>query len=161
MKPSRGLRLAVVAAATVLTGCAADPLPSWNTGAAKNSILQFVAKVTKAGSPDLVPAAERIAVFDNDGTLWAEQPMYVQALFMLDRVKAMAPQHPEWKTQEPYASVLRGDMKAVLAGGERAMGELAMATHAGITSEEFEKIVSDWIATAKHPKTGRLLTEMV
>ena len=141
--------------------CAADPLPSWNDGAAKQSILRFVAKVTREGSPDFVPPAERIAVFDNDGTLWAEQPMYFQFLFVLDRIKELAPRHPEWKTQEPFASLLKGDMKAVLAGGERTLGQLLMATHAGMTSEEFEKSVSDWIATAKHPKTGRLFTEMV
>jgi len=140
---------------------AADPLSSWNDGAAKKSIVQFVTRVTQEGSQEFVPPAQRIAVFDNDGTLWAEQPMYFQFLFMLDRVKALAPQHPEWKTEEPFASLLKGDMKAVLAGGERALGQLAMATHAGTTTEEFEKIVSDWIATAKHPKTGRWLTEMV
>ncbi len=140
---------------------AADALPSWNDGPAKNSVLQFVAKVTKASSPDFVSPAERIAVFDNDGTLWAEQPMYFQAFFVFDRVKALAPQHPEWKTQEPFASVLKGDVKTALAGGERTLGQLFMATHAGNTTEEFGKSVSDWVATAKHPKTGRLLTEMV
>jgi phosphoglycolate phosphatase-like HAD superfamily hydrolase len=120
-----------------------------------------VANVTTQGSPGFVAPAERIAVFDNDGTLWSEQPMYFQAFFILDRVKALAPSHPGWKEKEPFASVLRGDLKAALAGGEPALVELAMATHAGTTTEEFEKIVSDWIATAKHPKTGRLLTEMV
>jgi len=154
--------LVVLACAALSTTIqAADPLPSWNHGAAKNSILQFVAKVTNEGSPDFVPPAERIAVFDNDGTLWAEQPMYFQFLFMLDRIKALAPQHPEWKTQEPFASLLKGDMKAVLAGGEKALGQLMMATHVGMTSEEFKKSVSDWVATARHPKTGRLFTEMV
>ncbi len=162
MKLSRPLRPVALAVLNVaLVGCAADPLPSWNEGSAKGSILRFVARTTSSGSPDFVPPAERIAVFDNDGTLWAEQPVYFQFLFMFDRVKALAPQHPEWKTQEPFASVLKGDMKAGLAGGERAMGQLAMATHAGTTSEEFEKTVSDWIVTARHPKTGRLLTEMV
>ncbi|MFH0953258.1 MAG: HAD family hydrolase [Verrucomicrobiota bacterium] len=140
---------------------AADPLPSWNDGAAKQAVLQFVEKTTTAGSPDFVPAPDRIAVFDNDGTLWAEKPMPFQAFFALDRVKALAPRHPEWQTEEPFASILKGDVKAALAGGERAVGRLMMATHAGMTSEEFEKIASDWIATAKHPKTGRLLTEMV
>ena len=99
----------------------ADPLASWNEGSAKKAIVDFVAKATKKGSPDFVPTAERIAVFDNDGTLWAEQPMPFQAFFMLDRVKALAPQHPEWQTQEPFASLLKGDMKAALAGGERAV----------------------------------------
>jgi len=140
---------------------AADPLPSWNECAARNSIVQFVTRVTREGSQEFVPPAQRIAVFDNDGTLWAEQPMYFQFLFMLDRAKALAPQHPQWKGQEPFASLLKGDVKAALAGGERALGQLAMATHAGTTTEEFEKIVGDWIATAKHPKTGRLLTKMV
>jgi len=140
---------------------AAEALPSWKDGQAKQSIVSFVAKVTKAGSPDFVPTAERIAVFDNDGTLWSEQPMYFQLFFALDRVKALAPQHPEWKTQEPFASLLKGDVKAALAGGEKAIIEIVMATHAGNTTEEFERIVKDWIATAKHPKTGKLYTEMV
>jgi hypothetical protein len=143
------------------TSLKADPLPSWNEGSAKKAIVDFVASATKKGSPDFVPAAERIAVFDNDGTLWAEKPMPFQAFFTLDRVKALAPQHPEWQTQEPFASLLKGDPKAALAGGERAVGQLLMATHAGMTTDEFEKIVVDWIATAKHPKTGRLFTEMV
>lgn len=152
----------VVAAALSFTiAHAADPLPSWNDGAPKQAITAFVEKVTKPGSPDFVPVPERIAVFDNDGTLWAEQPMYFQAFFVFDRIKALAPQHPEWKEKEPFASVLKGDLKTALAGGERALIEMAMATHTGMTSEEFEKIVSDWITTAKHPKTGKLYTEMV
>ena len=138
-----------------------DPLPSWNDGAAKQAIVAFVAKVTKEGAPDFVPPAERIATFDNDGTLWAEQPMYFQLLFALDRVKALAPQHPEWKDKEPFASLLKGDVKGALAGGERAMLDIVMATHAGMTTEEFEKIVQEWIATAKHPVTKRPYTEMV
>ena len=142
-------------------GRAAEPLASWNDGKAKQAIVAFVAKVTKAGSPDFVPPAERIAVFDNDGTLWAEQPMYFQLLFALDRVKALAPQHPEWKEKEPFASLLRGDVKAALAGGEHAMLEIVMATHAGMTTEEFEQIVKDWLATAKHPETKRPYTAMV
>jgi phosphoserine phosphatase len=140
---------------------AADPLPSWHDGPAKQSIVNFVETVTKAGSPSFVPAAERIAVFDNDGTLWCEQPMPVQLYFALDRVKALAPRHPEWLTQEPFASVLRGDVNAALAGGDRALLELVMATHAGMTTVEFEQIVKEWIATARHPKTGRLYTDMV
>jgi len=138
-----------------------DPLPSWNNGAARQSILRFIDRITREDSPDFVPPSERIAVFDNDGTLWAEQPMYFQFLFVLDRIKALAPRHPEWRTQEPFASLLRGNVKSVLAGGERALGQLLMATHAGMTSEEFEKVVRDWITTAKHPKMGRLYTEMV
>ena len=140
---------------------AADPLTSWNDGTAKQSIVEFVAKVTKEGSPYYVPAAERIAVFDNDGTLWAEQPMYFQLLFALDRVKALAPQHPEWKTQEPFASLLKGDVKGALAGGEPAIAQIIMATHARMTTDEFNKIVRDWVATARHPRTKRLYTEMV
>lgn len=137
-----------------------DPLPSWNDGATKKSIVAFVEKVTRPGSPDFVPAAERIATFDNDGTLWCEQPMPVQLYFALDRVKALAPQHPEWKTKEPFASLLKGDVNAALAGSDRAILDLMMATHAGMTTVEFERIVKDWIATAKHPKTGRLFTDM-
>ena len=140
---------------------AADPLPSWNDGPAKQSIITFVEKVTKPGSPDFVPVAERIATFDNDGTLWCEKPLPVQLLFALDRVKTLAPQHPEWKTKEPFASILKGDPKGLMAGGERGLVEMLMATHAGNTTEEFEKIVKDWIATAKHPRTGKLYTEMV
>jgi phosphoglycolate phosphatase-like HAD superfamily hydrolase len=140
---------------------AADPLASWNDGPAKKSITEFVAKVTKEGSPDFVPPEERIATFDNDGTLWCEQPMYFQLLFALDRVKALAPQHPEWKTKEPFASLLKGDVKAAFAGGERAMLEIIVVTHAGMTTAEFEQIVKDWIATAKHPKFKRLYTECV
>jgi hypothetical protein len=140
---------------------AADPLGSWNDGKAKQSILEFVKKVTTPGSPDFVPPAERIATFDNDGTLWVEKPMYVQLVFALDRVKTLAPQHPEWKEKEPFAALLKGDVKAVLAGGQKAALEIIMATHAGMTTEEFEKIVKDWIATARHPQTQRLYTEMV
>jgi hypothetical protein len=138
-----------------------DSLPSWNDGKAKQSIIAFVAKVTKAGSPDFVPPAERISTFDNDGTLWAEQTMYFQLFFALDRVKALAPQHPEWKDKEPFSSLLKGDVKGALAGGEHAILEIVMATHAGMTTEDFEKIVKDWIATAKHPTTKRPYTEMV
>jgi phosphoserine phosphatase len=139
---------------------AADPLPSWNDGAAKQGIISFVEKVTKEGSPAFVPPAERIATIDNDGTLWSEQPVPVQLYFALDRVKTLAPQHPEWKTKEPFASLLNGDLKTALAGGDHALLEIVMATHAGMTTVEFEQIVKDWIATAKHPKTGKLFTEM-
>jgi phosphoglycolate phosphatase-like HAD superfamily hydrolase len=138
-----------------------DPLASWNDGPAKQAIVEFVNKVTKEGSPDFVPPEQRIATFDNDGTLWCEQPMYFQLLFALDRVKALAPQHPEWKTKEPFASLLKGDLKAALAGGERAMLEIIIVTHAGMTTAEFEQIVKDWIATAKHPKFKRPYTDCV
>ena len=140
---------------------AVDALPSWNDGVAKQSIVAFVERVTGQGTADFVPVAERIAVFDNDGTLWGEQPMYFQLLFALDRIKALAPQHTEWKSQEPFASLLKGDVKGALAGGEPAIMQIVMATHAGMTTEEFDRIVRDWVASAKHPKTGRLYTEMV
>jgi phosphoglycolate phosphatase-like HAD superfamily hydrolase len=154
------IALVFVLAITAPIAHAADSLPSWNDGAAKKSVVEFVAKVTKEGGPDFVPPAERIAVFDNDGTLWCEQPMYFQLLFALDRVKALAPQHPEWKTKEPFASLLKGDVKGALAGGEPAIFQIVMATHAGMTTDEFQKIVKDWVATAKHPTTKRLYTEM-
>jgi hypothetical protein len=140
---------------------AADPLPSWNEGATKQGILTFVTTVTTAGAPGYVPPAERIAVFDNDGTLWGEQPLYVQLAFALDRVRALAPQHPEWKDQEPFAAVLVGDTAKVLAGGEKALMAVVMASHAGTTTDEFTAIVNDWLATARHPITKRLYTEMV
>jgi len=138
----------------------AQPLPSWNEGDAKARIVAFVQAVTDKKSKDYVSPAERIAVFDNDGTLWAEQPMYFQLLFALDRVKALASQHPEWKDKEPFASLLKADVKGALAGGEPAIFQIVMATHAGMTTDEFEKAVRDWITTAKHPKTGRRYTEM-
>lgn len=138
----------------------AEVLASWNEGEAKQSIVRFVESVTEEGSADFVPVPERIAVFDNDGTLWGEQPMYFQLLFALDRIKALAPQHPEWKDKEPFASLLKGNVKAALAGGEPAIMQIVMATHSGMTTDEFDQIVSDWIASAKHPKTGRLYTEM-
>ena len=140
---------------------AADPLPSWRDTGTKRSIIAFVEKVTREGAPDFVPVAERIATFDNDGTLWAEQPLYFQLFFALDRIKALAPAHPEWAEQEPFASLLKGDVKAALAGGEHALAQIVMATHAGLTTEAFEKVVTDWITTAKHPTTGKLYTEMV
>ncbi len=147
--------------ALISTARAADPLPSWNDGEARQAIVAFIEETTTTGTPDYIPPAERIAVFDNDGTLWAEQPAYFQSFFVLDRIRTLAPQHPEWQTEEPFASILKGDTRTALAGGEEAVARLLMATHAGMTSEEFGKLVSDWIATAKHPQTGRLLTEMV
>ncbi len=157
----KSLLVSALLLALASTSALADPLPSWNDSAPKQSIASFVEKVTKEGSSDFVPPAERIAVFDNDGTLWAEQPMYFQLFFAIDRIKALAPQHPEWKEKEPFASLLKGDVKAALAGGEHALVQIVMATHAGLTTEEFEKVVTDWITTAKHPKTGKLYTEMV
>ena len=162
MKPIRNtLALLAIVIAGLTTAYAQDPLSSWNDGPTKQAIVAFVAKVSKEGSPDFVPPAERIATFDNDGTLWCEQPMYFQLFFALDRVKTLAPQHPEWKTKEPFASLLKGDVKGALAGGEHAILEIIVATHAGMTTAEFEKIVADWIATAKHPKFKRPYTECI
>ncbi len=153
--------LAVMACLGAAHASAADPLPSWNDTDTKKAIITFVEKVTMEGSADFVPCSERIATFDNDGTLWAERPMYFQLLFALDRVKTLAPQHAEWKTADPFASVLKGDLKAVAAAGEKGVMELVAATHAGMTTDEFEKIVADWIAAARHPTTGKPYTEMV
>jgi phosphoserine phosphatase len=138
-----------------------DPLTSWNDGAAKSSILDFVARVTTQGGLDFVPVEQRIATFDNDGTLWVEQPMYIQLAFALDRVKDMAPMHPEWKTKQPFAAVLDGDMKALAASGEKGLVEIIAATHAGMTTAEFEKITSDWLATARDHRFKRPYTELV
>jgi len=138
----------------------ADPLPSWNDGTAKQSILDFVARVTDAGGPEFVPPAERIATFDNDGTLWPSHPMYTQLAFALDRVQEMAPQHPEWKTTEPFKAVLEGDMKTVAASGEKGLLELVMASHAGMSTADFEAIVTDWFATARHPRFKKPYTEL-
>jgi len=140
---------------------AADPLPSWNDTAAKQAITTFVKQVTSEDSADFVPEAERIATFDNDGTLWAEQPVYFQVMFIVDRIKALAPLHPEWKDKEPFASVLKGDLKTALAGGEHALLEMMMATHANMTTDAFEGLVRDWVVNAKHPQSGKLLTKMV
>ena len=140
---------------------AADPLPSWNdVPRRRHAVIAFVDKVTKEWSADFVPAAERIAVFDNDGTLWSEQPMPVQFYFAVDRVKALSVQHPEWKDKEPFASILKGDYETALAGGEHAIMELFAATHTGMTTVEFEQIVKDWIATAKNPTTGKRFVDM-
>ncbi|OWV93656.1 haloacid dehalogenase [Rhizobium sp. R72] len=135
-------------------------LPLWNEGKSKQAIVDFVKKVTTEGGSDYVAPEDRIAVFDNDGTLWTEQPFYFQLGFMLDRVKTLAPQHPEWKEKEPFKSILAGDLKGVAKGGERGIVELGMETHAGMTTDDFRKIVTDWFATAKHPKTGKPYNEM-
>jgi hypothetical protein len=138
-----------------------DLLPSWNDGSAKQSILDFVAAVTREGSQDFVPEPLRIATFDNDGTLWIEQPMYVQLAFALDRVEALAPQHPSWKTTQPFKAALEGDMKTLARLGERGIVELIMASHAGMSTPDFETIVTDWLATARHPRFNRPYTELV
>jgi phosphoglycolate phosphatase-like HAD superfamily hydrolase len=163
LRPIRAATLALCALVflTVNAYAQSDPLPSWNDTASKKAILTFVNRVTKEGSPEFVPIPERIAVFDNDGTLWAEQPLYFQILFAMDRVRALAPEHPEWKKKKPFASLLKGDMKTALAGGEHALLEIVAATHFGMTTEDFERIVKEWLATAKHPKTGKPYTEMV
>ena len=155
--------LLAVLLAAFLPGCAAsqDPLPSWNDGSTKKAILEFVAAVTEKGGKDYVEPAERIAVFDNDGTLWVEYPMYTQVLFAFDRVKKLAPQHPEWKTKQPFKALLEGDMKTVGASGMKGVIEIVMATHSGMTAAEFEKTVTNWLATHKHPRFKRLYTESV
>ena len=146
----------------ILEGAAlADPLPSWNEGPAKQAIVGFVRTVTDKSNPQYVAPEQRIATFDNDGTLWCEQPMYFQGFFTLDRVKALAPQHLEWKERQPFKAVLENDTKALLASGEKGVMEVAMAAHAGMTTEEFEKIVKDWLATAKHPRFRRPFTDLV
>lgn len=151
----------------VLTGCAStavtkkDPLPSWSKGATKTSIIKFVQTVTDKNSTNYVQPAERIATFDNDGTLWTEKPVYFQLLFAIDRVKQLAPQHPEWKTRQPFKAVLENDMQALAASGEKGLLQLIMATHAGMTTAEFTQIIKDWLTTAKHPKFNRPYTELV
>jgi phosphoglycolate phosphatase-like HAD superfamily hydrolase len=137
-----------------------DPLPSWNEGAAKKSITDFVAKVTTQGGADFVPPEQRIATFDNDGTLWCEQPNYFQAIFALDRVKAMAPDHPEWKNQQPFKAFLAGDKKALAEQGEKGLLTLVTAAHSGMTTDEFAKSVADWLATARHPRFNRPYNEL-
>jgi hypothetical protein len=138
-----------------------DPLPTWNEGTAKQSIIDFVNRVTQSGSPDFVEPEQRIATFDNDGTLWSEQPMYFQLFFAIDRVKALAPQNPAWKTQQPFQAVLENDMQALAASGEKGLLELVMATHAGMTTTEFEQIVKDWLSAAKHPRFKRAFTDLI
>ena len=140
---------------------AIDPLPSWKAGATKDSIVNFVTAVTDETSPDYVPPSERIATFDNDGALWSEKPVYFQLLFAIDRVKALAPQHPEWKTQQPFKAVLENDMDALADSGEKGLLQLVMASHAGMTTKEFSQIVEQWLATAKHPRFKRPYTELV
>jgi phosphoglycolate phosphatase-like HAD superfamily hydrolase len=153
--------LCVLLVNSLSTALAADPLPSWNDTSPKKTIIAFVEKVTKEGSPDFVPPPERIATFDNDGTLWAEQPIYFQYEFALDRIKSLAPHHPEWKDKEPFSRVIAGDTKAFLAGGEKSLLTVMAVAHSGVTTEQFDKIVKEWLATAKHPKTGLHYTQMV
>ncbi len=156
------LRLWLVLA---LAGCAlapaADGLPSWNDGPVKQALLRFVDDTTREGSPRFVPKAERIAVFDNDGTLWSEQPLYFQFGFALDRVKAMAPAHPEWRSTPPFSAVLQGDQRAVMASGQEGLVRILLATHTGMTTDEFAKAAADWIGTARHPRFNRPYTDLV
>ena len=139
----------------------AEALPSWTDGAAKTAITAFVTEVTTASSPNFVPPAERIAVFDNDGTLWVEQPMYTQLAYVIDRVKALAPAHPQWQEEQPFKAVLTGDLEALKASGMDGVTKLLAATHANMTTTEFERIASDWISSARHPRFDRLYTQVV
>lgn len=175
---SKIARLLVVALATFTLSCnqsppntetskaetgatVVDPLPSWNDGSSKKAIVDFVTRTTQESSVDFIPVADRIACFDNDGTLWSEQPMYFQLAFAIDQVKAMAPEHPEWKSKQPFKALLEGDLKTALAGGEKAIFEIVMKTHAGMNTDEFEKRVKDWMSTATHPKTKKHYNEMI
>ncbi len=156
MNIDRRLFLALPLVGLVLSSFSAlaqpDPLPSWNAGPVKQSITGFVERVTREGGPDFVPPAERIATFDNDGTLWAEQPVYFQLAFALDRIKAMAPAHPEWATTQPFKAVLDNDLRALLASGEKGLVEIVETTHAGMTTDAFNTLVAEWLATARHPR---------
>ena len=160
------IAIGTVVAMTALAGCSTsgdlvDPLASWNDGATKQSIVEFVESVTDVASPAFVDPAERIAVFDNDGTLWSERPIYFQLQFAIDRVKSLAGEHPEWATQQPFQAVLENDMEALAATGMRGLLDLVMATHSGMTTGEFEEIVDEWIGTARHPRFDRPFNELV
>jgi phosphoserine phosphatase len=158
----RGLTRSLLAIALfTLTAAAQNPLPSWNNGSAKQAIVQFVTDVTRQGGSTFVPVDQRIATFDNDGTLWVEQPFYTQLAFALARVKVLVPKNPEWKQQQPFKAVLEGDMKTVIASGEKGIVQILMATHVGMTTDEFQKIVTDWISTAQHPRFHKPYTECV
>jgi phosphoserine phosphatase len=155
----RAVSLCVLAGAgTVAYG--RDPLPSWNEGHTKQAIVEFVKRVTTEGTPDFVPVKDRIATFDNDGTLWCEMPIYVQCVFAIDRAKSLAPEHPEWRDNQPFKAAIKGDKKALIASGELGLAEIVMATHAGMTPTKFEQIVRDWIATARHPRYNRRYTSL-
>jgi phosphoglycolate phosphatase-like HAD superfamily hydrolase len=158
--PARAFAIIALVLAAV-PARAADPLPSWNDGPAKKALLDFVSRVTREGGPDFVPVPERVATFDNDGTLWAEKPLYFQLVFALHRVKVLVEKHPEWKEKEPYKSVLAGETKSLVAAGEKAFVDLVATTHAGMTTDEFEDIVKDWLKTARHPRFKRPYTDLV
>jgi haloacid dehalogenase-like hydrolase len=160
----RGLTTSLAALAILsqaVPAVAQDALPSWNDGDAKSSIVDFVTAVTTEGGPNYVAPADRVATLDNDGTLWSEQPYYFQLAFALDRIKALAPDHPEWQDTEPFKSVLAGDLKGVAASGKKGLAQILAASHTGMTTDEFAAIVSEWISTARHPVTGKRYTEMV
>jgi len=173
MKNMKNIILLIISGLLLMSGCTpddkqpeketstTDPLASWHEGPPKQAIVDFVTKTTQEGGPDFIPVPDRIACFDNDGTLWSEQPMYFQLAFALDQVKAMAPQHPEWKVKQPFKAILEGDLKTALAGGEKAIFEIIMTTHAGMTADEFELTVKNWMATATHPETGKHYNEMI
>ena len=165
-----GCRQGTARSYALLTGCLlwalarasiAQPLPSWNGGPAKQAIVKFVTDITTQGAPTFVAPSDRVAVFDNDGTLWSEQPLYFQFMFVLDRIRTMAPQHPEWMDREPFKSILAGDTKTALAGGEKAVAEMVAATHSGMTTDEFAAQVTGWLATARHPRVKRPYTDLV
>ena len=162
VRSARFLVLVLAASLALATTAFAEgePLASWNDGKTRQAIVEFVQKVTTPGSPDFVPEEDRIATFDNDGTLWVEHPMYTQLAFALDRIKALAPQHPEWKTRQPFKAVLDNDMKTLAASGEKGLLELVMVSHAGMSTDEFEKIVTDWFAKARHPRFKDPYTEL-
>ena len=163
-----GPRILSVLFLALLTACAGsprpaavDPLPSWNEGAVERSITDFVRAAADPASPEFIPAPQRVAVFDNDGCLWAEKPTYFQLLFIMDRIRALAPEHPEWASTQPFQAVLENDRDALAAAGEHGLLELAAAAQAGITTDEFTAAVRAWLATARHPVTGRPYTAMV
>src|SRR5439155_18165580 len=143
------------------TLASADPLPSWNDGPARQRIVEFVTKVTTAGHPEFVPLAERIATFDNDGTLWNDTPTYVQLVFTIARVKSLAPQHPDWRDRQPFKAAMEDDLKTLSSLGLPAILELGAVSNAGLTTEEFDRLVRDWLATARHPRFKRPYTELV
>jgi len=155
------LAVLILSPATFSHAQTEDPLPAWNDGSNKRAIIDFVTTTTTEGHGNFIPPTKRIAVFDNDGTLWSEQPLYFQALYIFDRIRELAPDHPEWQQTEPFASVLKGDHESALSGGTQALLKMAMATHAGVTAAEFSESVADWLATARHPDTGAPYTAMV
>ena len=153
--------LTLMTLSSVTASQSQDPLPSWNDGPNKQAIIEFVTKTTDQNQATFIPPTRRIATFDNDGTLWSEQPLYFQAIYIFDRIRELAPEHPEWQQKEPFASVLNGDSKSALAGGKQALLEMVMGTHAAVTASEFSESVADWLASARHPDSGKSYTSMV